>query len=239
MQGSANDTFRWPRTAQEAALAELRVRILTRRILPGAPIRQDAIAAELGVSRVPVREALKILEGEGHVVYRPHRGYTLVQLDIEDLLEIYRIRELLEAEAVRRSVPLLGPEEHERMAEAIEDMERASRERNIIDLTAANRRFHFTTFEAAGMPRLQHQILLLWEASDPYRSLYFFEDEHRDAVNREHREIMEMVRTGAVEELLEALQSHRNNAIAGLSRILDVEAPEGAGARDRKRGRAG
>lgn len=214
-------------------MAELRQWILTRRILPGAPIRQDAIAAALGVSRVPVREALKILEGEGHVVYRPHRGYTLVQLDIDDLLEIYRIREILEAEAVRRSVPQLRAEEHERMVEAIDDMERASIEGNIIALTAANRRFHFTIFEAAGMPRLQHQILLLWDASDPYRSIYFFEDENRDTVNREHREIMELVRAGAVDELLGSLQRHRSNAISGLHRILEGEAAVDRGERAR------
>ena len=57
------------------------------------------------MSAVPVREALRILEGEGHVHYRPHRGYVVAALDVDDLTEIYRIRELLETEAVRQSHP--------------------------------------------------------------------------------------------------------------------------------------
>lgn len=223
MSSMGEHSFKRPMTAQEAALAELRSWILTRRILPGAPIRQDAIAEALGVSRVPVREALKILEGEGHVVYKPHRGYTLVQLNVNDLIEIYRIREILEAEAIRRSVPNLGPDEFERMHDAIEEMEKASKEGNIIDLTAANRRFHFTMFEASGMPRLQNLILTLWDSSDPYRSVYFFEDSHRKTVNEEHREIMKLVEAGAVEELLVVLETHRDNAIRGLSEVLGEE----------------
>lgn len=229
MNSIGDNSFKRPLTAQEAALGELRSWILTRRILPGAPIRQDAIAEALGVSRVPVREALKILEGEGHVVYKPHRGYTLVQLDVHDLMEIYRIREILEAEAIRRSLPLLGQEEYERMHEAIEEMERASVEGNIIELTAANRRFHFTMFEASGMPRLQHLILMQWDSSDPYRSVYFFKEAHRVTVNREHREIMALVEAGAVDELLVVLQAHRDNAIAGLSEVLGDDDPPDPG----------
>ncbi len=231
MSSIGEHTFKRPMTAQEAALAELRSWILTRRILPGAPIRQDAIAEALGVSRVPVREALKILEGEGHVVYKPHRGYTLVQLNVNDLMEIYRIREILEAEAIRLSVPNLGAEEFERMQDAIEEMERASEEGNIIDLTAANRRFHFTMFEASGMPRLQNLILTLWDSSDPYRSVYFFEESHRQTVNEEHREIMKLVEARAVDELLVVLENHRDNAISGLTEVLgdeDPPTPEGA-----------
>lgn len=212
--------FRRPITAQEAVLAELRTWIVTRRLAPGDPIRQDAIAADLGVSRVPVREALKILEGEGHVAYRPHRGYSVIDLEFSDLVEIYRIRQLLEDEAVRISVPKLGEEEFERMEEAMADMERASRDDDLIYLTAANRRFHFTTFEAASMPRLQHYIRVLWDSSDPYRSMYFIDPEHRATVNQEHRDIMAAVRSRRIDDLLKLLERHRENAVAGLHDVL-------------------
>lgn len=225
MTARTDEPFRRPRTAQEAVLAELRTWILTRKLLPGAAIRQDAIATELGVSRVPIREALKILEGEGHVVYKPHRGYSLVELDIGDLQEIYRIRQLLEEEAVRRSLPTLGPEELERMAEAIADMEQASDDGNMTELTAANRRFHFTLFESAAMPRLQHSIKVLWDSSDPYRSLYFLDAHHRTTVNAEHRSIMAQVQRGAVEDVLDLLNQHREHAIAELSAVLDGPEP--------------
>ena len=98
--------FRRPPTAQEAVLAELRRAIVTGELAPGEQVLQDALAERFGVSRVPLREALKILEGEGQVTYRPHRGYFVAELDVDDLREVYRIRDLLESEAVRVAVPL-------------------------------------------------------------------------------------------------------------------------------------
>jgi len=97
-----DDTRHWgppwrPPTAQEAVLAELRRFITTGRLRPGQQIVQDALAVQLGVSRVPLREALKILEGEGQVTYVAHRGYFVTELSLSDLLEVYRIREILEA----------------------------------------------------------------------------------------------------------------------------------------------
>jgi DNA-binding GntR family transcriptional regulator len=71
---------------------------------PGAAIRQDATARELGVSVIPVREALKTLASEGLIVYRPQRGYTVAELEPENLDGIFRVRELLEGEAERVGV---------------------------------------------------------------------------------------------------------------------------------------
>lgn len=88
-----------PPTTQEFVLQELRNAIVRGELPPRQPIRQDAIAQRFGVSRVPLREALKILEAEGQVVYRPHRGYSVAELALSDLLEVYRLRQLLESEA--------------------------------------------------------------------------------------------------------------------------------------------
>ena len=84
-------------------LTEVRSLIATGRMRPGEQIVQEALALELGVSRVPLREALKILEGEGQVTYVAHRGYFVALLSLADLLEVYRMREILEAEAVSSS----------------------------------------------------------------------------------------------------------------------------------------
>lgn len=71
---AADGAFKRPPTAQEAVLQELRRAIMARELKPGDRVGQAGVADSLGVSRVPVREALKVLEAEGQVVYRPHRG---------------------------------------------------------------------------------------------------------------------------------------------------------------------
>lgn len=95
---------RRPQTAQQFVLEELRRAITSGELRPGGPIRQEALAARFEVSRVPLREALKALEAEGLVVHHVHRGYFVAELSLADLEEIYRIRELLETEAVRTAV---------------------------------------------------------------------------------------------------------------------------------------
>jgi DNA-binding GntR family transcriptional regulator len=220
--------FRRPPTAQEAVLAELRRSILEGELAPGAQILQDRIAESLGVSRVPVREALKMLEGEGLVSYAPHRGYFVTELDAAELTEVYEIRALLEAEAVRRALPFMGEEDYERMQEAVADMEAAEERGEIVALTAANRRFHFAMIEPCGMPRLTRIIRQLWDSTDPYRSVYYGDERSRKLVHTEHRAIFEAVRKHDADELVRCLDAHRDHAVDSLTNILDGR-PAGAG----------
>src|SRR5581483_955469 len=108
----------------------------------------------LGVSRVPLREALKTLQGEGLVSYRAHRGYFVEELSLDDLREVYRIRRLLEAEAVRPAVRHLTDDDLEALEKAQREVERASAAADVLDMAAANRAFHMTLYECARMPRL-------------------------------------------------------------------------------------
>jgi DNA-binding GntR family transcriptional regulator len=221
---TAGRPFRRPPTAQEAVLAELRRTILEGELAPGAQILQDRIAEQLGVSRVPVREALKMLEGEGQVSYAPHRGYFVTELDAAELMEVYQIRDILEAEAVTRALPHLGDDDYERMEEAVDDMEAAERESDIVALTAANRRFHFALMEPCGMPRLLRIIRQLWDSTDPYRSVYFGHERHRKTVRQEHRAILRAVRDRNADELVRELTEHRLHAVESLRNILDTAA---------------
>jgi len=101
--------FQRPPTAQEAVLVELRARILRGDLTAGTPLRQEDLASSLGVSRVPVREALRMLESEGHVRYAAHRGYRVADLGVEDLAETYRLRGLIEDDLARRSMTSMTP----------------------------------------------------------------------------------------------------------------------------------
>jgi DNA-binding GntR family transcriptional regulator len=211
--------FRRPPTAQEAVLTELRRAIARGELSPGSSIPQAAFADRLGVSRVPVREALKILEGEGHVTYAPHKGYTVTELEATELLEIYRIRGLLERYAVTLAAPRLDQDLAERLNELIERMDRCAEEEDYGALSDANRTFHFLIYEASGQRHLVRLIRQLWDSSDPYRTVYFGGHDNRARVQSEHRQIAAAVARGddvAVADLLEAHRSHASDVIIDL-----------------------
>jgi DNA-binding GntR family transcriptional regulator len=212
--------FRRPPTAQEAVLAALRAAIASGELRPGDQVRQDALAGRFGVSRVPLREALKILEGEGAVTYQPHRGYFVAELSVDDLTEVYRIRELLEEEAVRAAVPRLTDEDVERLADLVDDCERAGRDGDVTAMTTANRRLHFALYEAADRPRLVRLVRILWDATDVYRSLYYSDAESRTRVEDEHRAMLAAVRRRDADAAVRLLADHRDHAVAHIRSLL-------------------
>lgn len=211
---------RRPPTAQQFVLGELRRAITSGQLKPGAPIRQEALAEELGVSRVPLREALKTLEAEALVVHEVHRGYFVAELSLADLREVYRIREILEAEAVRQASGGMEGSALAALEAAQREVEEAAEAGDVSGMTAANRRFHFALYEAAGMPRLARLIATLWDATDAYRSLYYVEADNRDHVVLEHRAVLDALRSGDAEEAVRLLDQHRAHAVAALADML-------------------
>jgi DNA-binding GntR family transcriptional regulator len=211
---------RRPPTAQQFVLEELRRAITSGELEPGSPIRQDALAERLGVSRVPLREALKTLEGEALVVHHAHRGYYVAELSLADLREVYRIRELLEAEAVRRAAARLDEELLAALEEEQRAVEEAAAAGDVTAMAAANRRFHFTLLGAAAMPRLVRMIGTLWDATDAYRSLYYTEPGNREHALGEHGAVLDALRAGAVEEAVRLLDHHRAQAVRSLTEVL-------------------
>jgi DNA-binding GntR family transcriptional regulator len=214
--------FQRPPTAQEAILVELRRFIVTGALRPGQKIVQDSLAAQLGVSRVPLREALKILEGEGQVTYTARRGYFVTELSLSDLVEVYRIRELLEAEAVTVAVPQMTAEDIDRLEEAERDVQAAAGIADVIAMTSANRRFHFALIGACALPRLVWLIRLLWDATEVYRCVYYNEEHNREVVEAEHRALVAAVRAGDAATAVQVLTQHREHAIAALRPVMEL-----------------
>ena len=214
--------FEKPPTAQEAVLAELRRMLVTGELAPGSPVRQEALAERLGVSRVPLREALKVLEGEGQVVYAAHRGYVVAELSVDDLVEVYRLRELLEAEAVRRAVEQLTDDDVAALHAAASEVDVADRTGDVALITAANRRFHFLLFDLAGMPRLTRTLRQLWDATDVYRSVYFAERANRGRIHDEHLALVDALARRDAEAAVAAQDAHRAHSVAAVTAALEA-----------------
>ncbi|HUY72469.1 MAG TPA: GntR family transcriptional regulator [Gaiellaceae bacterium] len=212
--------FLRPPSAQEAVLSELRRRIAAGELRPGAKLVADQIGLELGVSRVPVREALKVLEGEGQVVTEPHRGYFMAELSLDDLREIYRMRELLEAEALRSAVERIDAEGLAEVEAILGETDAASERGELAEYAAANRRFHFAVYSASGRAPLVRTIGQLWDASEAYRALFANREAHRAAAARDHRAILRALRSRDAGESIRAHDAHRERACVALERLL-------------------
>lgn len=215
-----SDSPKRPATAQEFVLEQLRREIVTRQLLPGAPIRQELLAEKYGTSRVPLREALKILEGEGQVTYVPHRGYYVADLSLDDLNEVYEIREILESKALAVAVARMTSEDVESLRRIHERLDAATGAGDIVAMTALNRDFHFALFDISAMPRLVRLIRVLWDSTDAYRSLYYGELDNRQTVRGEHAAMLDALENGDAEALVTLHHQHRMHAITALSRVL-------------------
>ena len=216
-----------PQTAQQAALREIRRWLLSGELKPGDQVIQDVVAGKLGVSVVPIREALKTLESEGQLKYIPQRGFFVNELSREELLELCDIRSALEKMAVDRALPHVSPSDVREMRDLITAMEAADKAGDVVEMIRLDRRFHFTVFEATGLNQLTRIITLTWDQSDPYRAAFFNDPEHRATNHREHRKILAAVRKCDAEAVSALLDEHRLGPVRRLSNLTDGEGSAG------------
>jgi DNA-binding GntR family transcriptional regulator len=218
---ATTEGYRRPKTAQQAALEELRRWLLAGRLKPGDQLVQEVLAGELGVSVVPVREALKTMQSEGLLRYEPHRGFFVTELSRDELIELCEIRSVLEAMAVERGLPVVSAADLKRMDALADDMEVAERAGDVVGLIGLDREFHFTVFRAAGMPHLERIIALTWDQSDPYRATFFSDSDNRAVNNDEHRTILAAVHRRDTKDLIHLLDEHRMRPAQQLAQVAD------------------
>lgn len=209
-----------PTTQQQHAVDWLRRAIVTGLLRPGERIGQDEVAERIGASIVPVREALRMLEVEGQVTYVPRRGYFVTELRIEDLREIYALRELLERRAVLHALPGIDDDAIERMEQAARACAAAASKGDVARELEENRRLHFALIDSPDQPHTIRTIRGLWDATEAYRALYYNNPQERAAADDAHRRILAAVRARDGERLVAELDAHRTRALETLGRIL-------------------
>jgi DNA-binding GntR family transcriptional regulator len=210
-----------PGTAGKHAVEWLRRAIVAGELRPGERIAQEEVAARMGMSVVPLREALRVLESEGQVTYRPRRGYVVTELCPCDLAEIYELRRVLEEHTVRRVLPHLDDDALAGMARAATDCSAAASAGEVANELDANRRFHFALFDGPGTGHALRLIRGLWDATEAYRALYYNVAEQRAAAAEAHERILDAVRGRDPDRLVAELDGHRAHALGALREILE------------------
>ncbi len=207
-------------TAQDRAAATLRTAILDGELRPGQRISQELWAERSGVSMIPVREALRALAGEGLVTYRPRRGYAVTELDLAELEEVYRLRRLLETDALTRGVPSTTRADLEALELEADACSAAAAAGDVAAQLAANRRFHDRLHGLAGSRPAMRLLAVLWDSTEAYRSLYYGLPGEAEAADSAHRAIVAAVAARNAGEAVALQDAHRDRALERLRAAL-------------------
>ena len=197
-------------------LEALRDRILRGHYPEGEPLRQDAIAVELGVSRIPVREALRQLEAEGLVTFNPHRGAVVSTLSIQEITELFELRAEIESELLRRAIPNLSARDHAKVDEVLDEYERALEGGDIGVWGQLNWEFHKRLYEPSGREFTLGIVAKLHQHSDRYLRMQLVLTHAEMRARDEHRAIAAAVRKGNAKLAVKLMRDH----ILGAGRAL-------------------
>ncbi len=201
------------RTIEDLVADALRTAILRGTFKPGEKLDQQQISDDLGVSRSPVREALRTLAAEGLVTIIPNRGTVVTERSIEELDELQFIRRMLEGAAARRGAPRMDVRRLENLASILERADRTSDHEEIL---ALNNAFHATIYGAFPQPVLMDQIQQLRNKVAPYNRVYLERAGNKEVAWTGHRRIYEACvrRDGARAE--EETKRHLEEVLLGI-----------------------
>jgi len=174
-----------PGPASERIAAVLREQILGGDIGPGSRIRQEEVADRLGASRLPVREALRLLAAEGLVIVEPNKGARVPALDMDEVETLYQMRERIEPLALIESMRRLSDED----LAAITDIQRQIEvHEDVSEFMALDREFHLATYSRCSTDQLLGTVTQLWNATQHYRRAFMLVSGpgRRWIVNAEH-----------------------------------------------------
>lgn len=174
----------------------------------GHQIRQEAIAAELGVSRIPVREALLQLEAEGLVVIRTHRGAVVSDLSADDAIDLFDARLLLEPFLVKKAIARLSNQDIANVERALRDYEAAIARGDPKELSRLNWAFHTALLEPSMRPRSMAVLQTLYSSADRYLRLQIEPLKAQTKALQEHRDIFEAYRLRDAVETSRLLKKH-------------------------------
>lgn len=198
-----------PRLSDRAA-AHVRELIISGQLVPGEFVRPETVADETGMSATPVREGLLQLQGEGFLKIKPRRGFAVMPLSVQDILDAFEAQALLGGELCARAAARIGTGELRAVEEIQKRLERASAASQLAQVEELNFEFHRSIYSHADAPLL-HRLLGFTVRYAP-RKFYPTIEGWPEATNRDHRAILKALRAGNSEAARRAMASHVRGA---------------------------
>ncbi|HEX2110680.1 MAG TPA: GntR family transcriptional regulator [Gaiellaceae bacterium] len=184
------------RSASAAASEVIREAIIDGRLGPGARLKEEELARELGMSRTPVREALLLLQSEGLVESIPRRGATVRSYAVDDLDDMYQLRAVLEGYAARRAATRISADVVALLEESCARFDRLRASDDPRDLVKENLFFHNVILDAAGSGRLVPLVRKVIELPLVYRSFYWYSPEQKLISEHYHKQLTRALGAG-------------------------------------------
>jgi DNA-binding GntR family transcriptional regulator len=199
-------------TAAELVAADLRARIMSGELAPGAPLRQVALAEELGVSRIPLREAIFLLSSEGLIDLHSHRGAYVSTVSVSEVREFFELRGQLEPWLLGLAIPHIKENDLARAGELVAQMDDATAN----EWSPLNWHFHEALYLPAAHPHALGIVHTLHEKCERYLNRRNVGAAHRMQAHQEHTEIIEFCRQGNADAASRAMGRHILSSISTL-----------------------
>lgn len=202
------------KNAREAAFEKIKEAIIKGHFKPGEKLVEQTLAQEMGVSRTPVREAIRRLEAEGFVVSIPRKGVVVSRADKEEIVQLYSIRAELEGLAARWAIENADEDDIQKLDEAISRMEETAASGDLDGVVQSNALFHDAIAQASKSRILCTLLKTLQDNIQRFRFQSLHLPGRPEAALAEHKEIIAAIKEKKAEEADRLLKEHLQNACA-------------------------
>jgi DNA-binding GntR family transcriptional regulator len=203
-------------TLCDAVANRLRQEILSGALKPGQKLDQTSIANRFGISRMPIRDAFRILEGEGLVRLKAEKGAFVAKIDLEEFIQIYQVREVLEALAIRLSVPHMRDHEVKELADSVVKMEEAAKKGELGRWVDLDRHFHLSAYQKCQNPTLLKVIIGFWNSTQQYRRIFLSDNSTTEDTLKQHKLLLEAIRGRDGELAAQLMTEHIRGTVRAL-----------------------
>lgn len=201
----------------------LREAILKGDLKPGERLMELQLAAKLGVSRTPIREAIRMLEQEGLAVTMPRKGAEVAKMTLKDMEDVLEIRDALDELAVRIACQKISDEQLKQLEDMKELFEKSTQTGNVKKIAEADVTFHDVIYEATGNPKLVTLLNNLREQVYRYRVEYIKDPKNYPTLIAEHEAILESLKNRDVKNAVEAMHVHVANQAEAVKTVIQEQ----------------
>jgi len=199
---------------------KLRQGIIKGTLKPGQKLVMAALAKKYKTSETPIREAIRRLESDGYVIFTPHSGAIVTEINRQELSEIYVIRISLEALATRLAVPFISQDDVNWLKKKNDEMKAVVEKDRYEQLARLNKAFHLRIYKAAPLPRLYKMISDLWDAFERWPSVFTYIPERAASAIKEHEQIIEALENADVDRADDLMKEQKKKSLEALQHYM-------------------